>query len=63
MEDVAEHLVADAVVADAGADLLDHAREVAAEDDGEHVLGHLLHRARRDEHVDSVDRGGVHAHE
>ncbi len=55
--------VVDAVAADAGADLLDDAGKVAAERDGELVLGHLLQRTRRDEDVDRVDRGGAHAHE
>ena len=63
VEDEAEDLVADPVAADAGADLLDDAGEVAAEGDGELVLDHLLQRTRRDEHVDGVDGGGVHAHE
>jgi len=63
MEEEAEHLVADPVAADAGADLLDDACEVAAENDGELVLDHLLQRSSRHEHVDRVDRGGVHAHE
>ena len=45
------------------ADLLDDAGEITAEDDGERVLGHLLQRARGDEDVDGIDRGGAHAHE
>jgi hypothetical protein len=37
--------------------------EVAAERDGELVLGHILQPARCDVHVDGVNGGGVHAHE
>ena len=63
MEEEAEDLVSDSVAADAGADLLDDAGEVAAQGDGELVFGHLLQCTRRDEHVDGVDGGGVHAYE
>ena len=63
MADEAVHLVADPVAGDAEADPLDDAGVVAAEDDRELVLEHVLQRAPGDERVDRVDRRGRDAHE
>ena len=62
MDEETEDLVAGPIAADRGADLLDDAGEVAAEDDRKLVLGHLLQRTRGDEDVDGIDRGGADAH-
>jgi hypothetical protein len=60
--DEAKDLVACAVAADAGADLLDHAGEVATERDRELVLGHAPQHPAGDRPVDRVDRGRSQAH-
>ena len=60
----AKDLVADGVAGDVGADLLDDAGIVAAEDDGELVLDpHLLEQSRGDRVVGRVGRRGMDAHE
>jgi hypothetical protein len=56
-------LVAGRVARHAGADLLDDARVVAAEHDGELVLDHALEHPAGDGGVDGVDRGRVDTHE
>jgi hypothetical protein len=63
MEDEPEDLVTDSVAARARPDAFDDAGEIAAEDDRELVLHHLLQEAGRDHHVGAVYGGGVHAHE
>ena len=64
VQDEPEDLVAGLVAADGGADLLDHAGVVAAEDDRVFVLdAHSGEHAGGDPVVDRVDRRGVHAHE
>lgn len=54
VEEEAEDFVADLVAADVGAELLDDAGEIAAEDDRELVRGHLLQSAGGDEDVDGL---------
>jgi hypothetical protein len=61
--DLAEHLVADGDGADALADLLDHAGEVAPEGDGVLVREHPREHPGGDAAVELVDRRRLHPDE
>ena len=63
VQDEPEDLVARGEAGHPAADLLDHARVVAAEHDRELVFEHALQHAAGDRGVDGIDRRGVHAHE